>query len=110
MKLPNGHAAIIDVAKIRDYCLNPAHPLGRHKARVFMSTLRLTAADSEELLGELKTAAKDGNVAVGESDEYGTRFIIDFDCRRNGRFARVRSCWILRTNEIIPRFLTCHVL
>ena len=79
MKLPNGNAAIIEMTKIRDYCLNPAHPLGRHKARVFLSALGLTAADSVELSGVLKTDAKDGDVAVGESDEHGNRFIIDFD-------------------------------
>jgi len=34
MKLPGGERANVDVAKLRDYCLNPTHPRGRHKARV----------------------------------------------------------------------------
>ncbi len=35
MKLPNGGRAVVEIAKLRDYCLNPAHPRGRHNARVF---------------------------------------------------------------------------
>ncbi|MGO9453290.1 MAG: DUF6883 domain-containing protein [Candidatus Binataceae bacterium] len=39
----------MDVAKLRDYCLNPHHPRGRDKARVFASALRLTASHTEAL-------------------------------------------------------------
>jgi hypothetical protein len=39
MKLPNAAQALVDLAKLRDYCLNPAHPRGRHKARVFATAL-----------------------------------------------------------------------
>lgn len=35
MKLPNGEGAIVELAKLRDYCLSQSHPRGRHKARVF---------------------------------------------------------------------------
>lgn len=37
MKLPNGDRAVISMGKLRGYCLNPEHPSGRHKARVFAS-------------------------------------------------------------------------
>jgi hypothetical protein len=37
MKLPNGEHAVVDSAKLREYCLNPHHARGRHKARVFAS-------------------------------------------------------------------------
>jgi hypothetical protein len=33
MKLPNPKRAVVDIAKLRDYILNPEHPRGRHKAR-----------------------------------------------------------------------------
>lgn len=39
MKLPNADRAIVDVAKLRDYCLNPNHEEGKHKARVFAASL-----------------------------------------------------------------------
>lgn len=35
MKLPNADRAVVGLAKLRDYCLSPTHPRGRHKARVF---------------------------------------------------------------------------
>ena len=37
MKLPNGERAIVDCRKLDEYCLNPHHPRGRNKARVFAS-------------------------------------------------------------------------
>ncbi len=42
MKLPNGERAVVDIIKLQDYCLNPAHPRGQHKARVFAAALGLT--------------------------------------------------------------------
>ena len=35
VKLPNASLAIIDSAKLRDYLLSPAHPVGRFKAPFF---------------------------------------------------------------------------
>jgi hypothetical protein len=41
MRIPNGEHATIDIRKIQDYCLNPSHPRGRHKAGVFRDALNL---------------------------------------------------------------------
>jgi hypothetical protein len=49
MKLPNGDRAIVDLEKLRAYCLNPQHPRGRHKARVFAS-FGIREADAKERL------------------------------------------------------------
>ena len=48
-ELLNARGAIIELAKIRDYCLSPDHPRGRHKARVFREALGLTVDDAEWL-------------------------------------------------------------
>ena len=37
MKLPNASGAIIEPAKLRDYLLSPAHPVGRFKAPFFVA-------------------------------------------------------------------------
>jgi uncharacterized protein DUF6883 len=42
MKLPGSENAVADIAKLRDYCLNPSHPRGRHKARNFAALAGLT--------------------------------------------------------------------
>ena len=110
MRLPNGDLAIIDIAKVRDYCLSPSHPRGKHKARVFHTVLHLTIDDAEAFRSALQEAARGGEAAVGSSDSYGTRYIIDFEMQRVGRSAIVRSCWIIRSGEDRPRFVTCFVL
>lgn len=110
MKLPNGEAAIVDIRKIREYCLSKDHPRGRHKAQVFEVALGMTVEHSEELREALRIAALNGDATIGTSDHYGTRYIIDFGLERNGRSAKVRSGWIVLTNETEPRFVTCFVL
>jgi len=69
---------VVDIAKLRDYCLDPAHPRGRFKARVFASALGLTQADAEFLRRQLLLAARDGAAAVAGRDEYGERYTIRF--------------------------------
>ena len=49
MKVPGAERAVVDARKLRDYCLNPAHPRGRHKARLFASALRIAQGDAEFL-------------------------------------------------------------
>lgn len=49
MKLPNRECAIVEIDKIAGYCLNPEHPEGKHKARVFKSALDLNLDDAKEL-------------------------------------------------------------
>jgi hypothetical protein len=110
MKLPNAEASIVEIEKLRDYCLSREHPRGRHKARVFLSLLGMTAAHAEELRAALIEAALKEDAVQGVSDQYGTRYIIDFDLRRCGRMARIRSCWIVLKSEIAPRFVTCYIL
>jgi hypothetical protein len=51
MLLPGADRAVVDIVKLRYYCLSPTHPRGRHKARVFAATVGLAAADAEELRG-----------------------------------------------------------
>jgi hypothetical protein len=110
MKLPNGEASIVEIEKIRDYCLSPVHPRGRHKARVFESLLGMTAAHSEELRAALLDAALKEDATPGASDQHGARYIIDFELRRDELTANIRSCWIVRSGEIAPRFVTCYIL
>jgi hypothetical protein len=55
--LPYGDRAILDVRKLVDYCLNPAHSRGRHKARVFRDSLGMRQTDAAELRALLLSAA-----------------------------------------------------
>jgi hypothetical protein len=46
MIIPDAERAVVDVRKLRDYCLNSTHDEGKHKARLFESMLGMTASDA----------------------------------------------------------------
>lgn len=110
MKLPCGVDAIVEISKLRDYCLNPYHPRGRHKARVFASALGLQQADVEFLRAALLTAARTGDAVGQEADIYGERYTIDFQIVHADREATLRSAWIILRGESSPRLTSCFVL
>ncbi len=110
MMLPNADSAVVEIAKLRDYCLNLGHQRGRHKARVFASALGLTSADAEWLKEQLLVAARTGVAVPAEADEYGARYVLDFIIRNTQGEATIRSAWIVRTGENFPRLTSCYVL
>ena len=40
---------IISIEKLRNYCLNNEHPIGKHKAKVFKILLGIEKSDAEAL-------------------------------------------------------------
>ncbi|HYA18147.1 MAG TPA: hypothetical protein VEF06_11805 [Bryobacteraceae bacterium] len=110
MKLPNGSRAIVDIAKIRDYCLNPLHPRGRHKARVFAAALGLTRADAVLLRAHLLHAAAGAEATPGAMDEFGVRYTIDSVLEYNGFSSPIRSAWLIPAGDKTPRLTTCFVI
>ncbi|MCF8044805.1 MAG: hypothetical protein K9J83_03005 [Desulfarculaceae bacterium] len=109
MKLPNADKAIIDSKKIKDYCLNPDHPRGKHKAKIFQSSLDLTFENTEELIYEITKNLPEFECRQGEVDEYGQRYTVDIEIERNGLRAVIRTGWIIKRNEMQPRLTTCFV-
>ena len=109
-QVPNAAYAIFDIRKIADYCLSPVHARGRHKARVFRDALGLTRSDAEWLQTALLEGLQDGDALELSSDEAGTRWRVDMPVTRHGRSAVVRTVWIVRRGEQVPRFVTCWVL
>lgn len=110
MKLPNAENAVVAIEKVRDYCLNPNHVRGKHKARVFFAACGLTAQDAEVLREALLHAAVNSEAEVGEADNFGQRYVIELDVSGPTGTARVRSAWIVRADEDFPRFASCYVL
>ena len=109
-KLPNPENAVVEMRKLRGYCLSLEHPRGRHKARIFASALGLTAENSEELRQALLSAAVSEEATPVEEDEYGQRYMLDFEMNTETGSATVRSGWIVRSGEDFPRFTSCWVL
>jgi hypothetical protein len=109
MRLPNGEHAIVDIRKLLEYCLNPRHPRGRNKARVFAS-VGIRDADAEQLRIALLAAAGENEAQLGGADVYGRRYVIDFDLVRQDTIVRIRSTWIVRIGDDLPRLTSCYVL
>jgi hypothetical protein len=109
MKLPNGHRAIVEINKLRDYCLNPNHEEGKHKARVFASALGLVAADAEWMCNQLLKAALREDANLTSNSRFGSLYVLDFELKTDVGSATVRSGWIVRHREDFPRLTTCYV-
>jgi hypothetical protein len=110
MRLPSAHSAVIDISKLRDYCLNPTHPTGQHKARVFASATGFTQADAEELRRLILDAVSIREAVKGRRDAYGDRYVVDIAVTGPGGDATIRSSWIVRTGEDFARLTSCYVL
>jgi hypothetical protein len=109
-RLPSGDKATLDLRKIEDYCLNPSHPRGRHKARVFREALDLQRGNASWLRDTLLAAARSGEAVPVAEDAWGTHWRLDAMVTRQGKRAVVRTIWIMRTGESVPGFVTCWVL
>jgi hypothetical protein len=108
--LPHAARAIIDIRKIEHYCLSPTHPRGRHKARVFREGLGLTQSDAQWLRQALLDGLSQGEAVEVARDDFGTRFRADVALGRQGKYGMVRTIWIIRSGEAVPRFVTCWVV
>ena len=110
MKLPNAERALVDMRKLRDYCLNAEHPRGQHKARVFKRALGWTADQAEDVRHRLSQAALREDATFLAADDYGQRYALDFAIQGVSGVVTVRSLWIVRRGEDFPRFASCYVL
>ena len=110
MRLPNADRAFVDIQKLREYCLNPAHPRGKHKARVFASVLGITAREAAWLRTAFLQAAGALEAKVGEADAYGRRYHLDVSINGPKGTAAVRTTWIVRAGEDFARLTSCYVL
>lgn len=109
-RLPHGDQAILDIRKLADYCLSQSHPRSRHKARVFREALGLQRTDALWLHDALLEAARTGEAVEDGEDAWGMHWRLDSTITRRGKRAVVRTIWIVRIGERVPRFVTCWVL
>jgi hypothetical protein len=108
--LPNAKNAIIELAKLRDYCLNTDHPRGRHKARVFRDAFGLSVDDAGWLQQKLLEGIQKQPAEKFEVNNYGSLWRVDLPLTRQDKSVVVRTGWIIKTGEQFPRLITCWVL
>jgi hypothetical protein len=110
MLVPNAENAVVEIEKLTEYCLNPIHEIGGDKARVFRSALGLTVEDVNELRDGLKDAIKQVGASEGVLNQFGQRYIVDFEMVRGLQRATIRSVWIIGPGKNYPRLITCYVI
>ncbi|EKV02904.1 hypothetical protein Lepto7375DRAFT_5172 [Leptolyngbya sp. PCC 7375] len=110
MRIPNADKAIVDIRKLRDYCLNSNHGDGKHKARLFASILGMTAEDADKLQQCLLEVVKNHEAQLGRKDRFGQRYTLDFLFEWQNKGATLRSGWIIETDAVIPKLTTCYPL
>ncbi len=110
MLIPNAENAIVDIRKLRDYCLNLDHDDGKHKARLFSSILGMTTEHAEELRQILLEIVKVQDAQLGRRDEFGQRYTLDFIIKWQDKNATLRSGWIIEHGSEIPKLTTCYPL
>ena len=106
-RLPNGERAILDIPKIEDYCLSLDYPEGRHEARVFRDALGIGRSDARVIADESLAAAGGTAPVPAGADRWGPRWSIEATIARQNKRAVVRTIWMYRNGENIPRCVTC---
>ncbi|MBA3570602.1 MAG: hypothetical protein H0W34_01230 [Pyrinomonadaceae bacterium] len=110
MPIPHAERAEVDIRKLRDYCLNLDHEEGKHKARLFVAALGITADDAQDLRRALLEMLRTQDAQLGLRDEYGQRYTVDFLFEWGGNQAMIRSGWIIEHDSDTPRLTTCYPL
>lgn len=110
MLLPRGPDATIAIEKLTRYVLSPTHDDGKHKARVLRAELGLGLEHVDVLRTALLEAAVTGDAVEVITDQYGTRYAVDFVLRFQGRSTLLRSGWIIREPGGSPALATVFVV
>lgn len=106
MILPNAESAFIVPDKVRGYLFSPTHPVGRFKAP-FLVALGYRAERWETLRDHLRDVARTGIAMPGQPSPFGAKFELDgILIGPVGRSASIKAVWMLRPDDVSPRFVT----
>ena len=108
--IPNVKNAIINPKKLTEYALNPNHPVGGNKAKVFESVLGYNQSNADDLMQQIYAQLPNSEAVLGKLDEYGQRYTVDMLITGpNGKTATVRTGWIIKEGSDIPELTTLWV-
>lgn len=109
MKLPKGAEAIIPEGKLEDYCLNPFHPDGKHKAKVFEKALGITQANSAELKKMVLESAEYGDVTKKQQNDFGKMYRVEYEIQGVNQREILCTLWIVYKSDEKPYLTSCFV-
>lgn len=107
----NSESIEIPPAKLTEYALNPNHIDGKHKAKVFETTLGYTLDNYQDLIDNVyRNINKFPFSQIGSNDQ-GKLFRCDIAMSGpNGKTAVVRTGWITENDSGLYRLTTIFVL
>jgi hypothetical protein len=109
--LPQHEKAIVPIEKLRDYALNPNHPQGKDKARVFKATLGMERGHADVLSEILKSTLVRSPAVRGLNDQHGERWITYHELiGLSGKPVVVTVAWIYRVEQAdVPVLISCYI-
>lgn len=108
--LPNLKNADIPDAKITGYALNKNHPKGKDKAIAFEKSLGYNISNKDELLREVLEGLEKYKCSKRAETQYGVPYEVAMIIKgANGKFAKVKTGWIIDHGAEVPRLTTIYV-
>jgi uncharacterized protein len=109
--LPNFERAVIPIQKLASYALNPEHPEGKHKARVFKSALEIERRHAGALAELIRASLPKAPAEREQTTEYGDLWtnwhaVIGL----NGQSAIITAAWMYKKQAAdIPELVSCYI-
>jgi len=108
--LLNAEHAVVDYRKLSTYSLDPTHPTGGHKARVFQSALGYNPTNADVLGARVQEGVLCAPAKMLDPINFGQKMAVDMPILGvNGETAIVRTGWIYETDSLVPRLTTIFV-
>jgi hypothetical protein len=109
--LPNFEKAVIPIEKLDEYALNPGHPEGKHKARVFKSALEIERRHAHTLAELIAAGLSKAPAERGQSTEYGDLWTTWQEVTGlNGQSAIITVAWMYKKEAPeIPVLVSCYI-
>jgi len=109
--LPQHEKAVIPIEKLRDYALDPNHPMGKNKARVFKATLGIERDHADALSKVLRSTLFRSPAVQGRKSQYGEHWTTYHEIvGLSGQPVVITVAWIYRIEQAdVPVLVSCYI-
>ncbi|MFQ5707410.1 MAG: DUF6883 domain-containing protein [bacterium] len=107
--MPDGAKAVIPEGKLEDYCLNPFHPDGKHKAKVFGKALGITQANSVKLKELVLKSAESGEVTKEQENDFGKIYRVEYEVEGINQKEILCTLWLVGVGKDRPYLTSCFI-
>jgi hypothetical protein len=98
--------------KLLSYALNPNHPSGKHKARLFQARLSYNQNNAQQLIQQIYAIAPDADITISGQNQQGIRYQADLTISGIApeQTALVRTVWEVPPTSNTGRLVTIYIL